>query len=401
VSTFDVERWPSKPLGSLATFTNGRSFRPDEWSDSGLPIIRIQNLTDPDNDVHFFSGDVDPKHRIADGDLLVSWSASLDAYWWDRGPAALNQHIFKVKECADRVDRRFLYYALRAVMESIRGQIHGSTMQHITKPKFESVEVRVPSGRDVQEAVSEMLCAKLAEADKIRGRLRLQLDAARALLGATIDATVARYANSLETLGDVWVSPPKSGWSPVCDDDPRGTPVLTLTSVTGFFFRADAVKFTSEPVSRDANYWAADGDLFITRSNTPELVGHAAIAAGITRPTVFPDLLLRLEVDRGRVMPEFAHLWLMSGTARRYIRFEAVGSSGTMKKVNRKILERLPFPTNVALKEQEEVVAQLSRHMDAVRKISVAVDSATVAADALPAAILRETFDPNLEEVTD
>ncbi|WP_278963080.1 restriction endonuclease subunit S [Alistipes senegalensis] len=32
-------------LGSLATFINGSAFKPQEWSSTGIPIIRIQNLT--------------------------------------------------------------------------------------------------------------------------------------------------------------------------------------------------------------------------------------------------------------------------------------------------------------------------------------------------------------------
>ena len=35
------------PLGDIAEFVNGVAFKPEDWHDTGLPIIRIQNLTDP------------------------------------------------------------------------------------------------------------------------------------------------------------------------------------------------------------------------------------------------------------------------------------------------------------------------------------------------------------------
>ena len=34
-------------LGDIAQFINGAAFKPEDWGDIGLPIIRIQNLTDP------------------------------------------------------------------------------------------------------------------------------------------------------------------------------------------------------------------------------------------------------------------------------------------------------------------------------------------------------------------
>jgi hypothetical protein len=54
--------------------------------------------------------------------------------------------------------------------------------------------------------------------------------------------------------------------------------VLTIGSVTGFEFRARAVKLTSEPVNPDAEHWATNGSLYMSPSNTAELVGHVAIA---------------------------------------------------------------------------------------------------------------------------
>jgi type I restriction enzyme S subunit len=393
--------WRPRRLGTLAHFINGRAFKPEEWAAEGLPIIRIQNLTDAEGESNYFAGDLDAKHRVDDGDLLVSWSASLDAFLWDRGPAALNQHIFKVQEDRDVVNRRFLYLALKAVMETIRGQIHGSTMKHITKPKFEAVEVQVPDDLGEQLRVVELLEERLRAAAAVVQRARDQAAASESLVSAAIDAALIAEADDLGTLADVLTSPPAAGWSPVCDAESGGVPVLTLSSVTGFVFRPQAVKFTTEPTSPNAKYWAQNGDLFITRSNTADLVGHAAIAEGLERPTVFPDLLLRLELDDQRVVPEFAHLWLMSATARAYIRAEAVGSSGTMKKVNQKILRKLPFPAGVTPDRQRAVVAELQPQVASARRAAAAAESAVAAADALPAAILREVFNPAVgEEIT-
>src|SRR5438034_739814 len=94
--------WPIPPgwewatLADVAEYINGRAFKPSEWEQTGRPIIRIQNLTGSTDDVHYFPGPVDEKHLIRPGDILVSWSATLDAFVWDGPEAVLNQHIFKV-----------------------------------------------------------------------------------------------------------------------------------------------------------------------------------------------------------------------------------------------------------------------------------------------------------------
>ena len=84
-------------LKEVADFINGRAFKPEEWGDQGLPIIRIQNLTGSSRVLNYYSGVVDEKYLVKRGDILISWSASLGVYIWEGDDAILNQHIFKVE----------------------------------------------------------------------------------------------------------------------------------------------------------------------------------------------------------------------------------------------------------------------------------------------------------------
>src|SRR5690606_20064129 len=129
--------WKEHKLGDLGRYINGRAFKPAEWGSKGLPIIRIQNLTDPDKPYNYFDGHVSEKHLVRDGDLLISWSATLGSFIWDRGDAALNQHIFKVKVNERLVEKEFLHYLILHILDELASQTHGSTMKHITKRKFD------------------------------------------------------------------------------------------------------------------------------------------------------------------------------------------------------------------------------------------------------------------------
>ena len=84
------EGWRRVQLGDVARFVNGRAFRPEDWGTSGLPIVRIQNLTSPLAPYNFFDGEVAKDNLINDGDIVISWSASLETRTWQRGLAALN-----------------------------------------------------------------------------------------------------------------------------------------------------------------------------------------------------------------------------------------------------------------------------------------------------------------------
>ena len=59
-----------KTLGSIATYINGRAFKPDEWEKEGLPIIRIQNLTDSNSSYNYSRQHFDEKFLVKNGDLL-------------------------------------------------------------------------------------------------------------------------------------------------------------------------------------------------------------------------------------------------------------------------------------------------------------------------------------------
>lgn len=163
---------PQKELGELATFVNGSAFKPEEWSQEGLPIVRIQNLTQGDAPYNYYSGDTSKKVCLNTGDILVSWSATLGVFTWSKGPALLNQHIFKVVFDKLDIEQSFFIYTVKLALEKMADKAHGSTMRHVVKKDFDSTKVSFPSMREQQRFVS------IAEqADKSKFELRKSIDA--------------------------------------------------------------------------------------------------------------------------------------------------------------------------------------------------------------------------------
>ncbi len=160
------EGWEYKRLGEVATFVNGYAFKPNQWKESGYPIVRIQNLNNPNAPYNYFDGEVPDNVRIQNGDLLISWSASLGVYIWDSGKALLNQHIFKVVFDKMDIDKFFLKYAVTSKLETMAGQVHGATMKHIVKKDFDNTLIPCPP-KSTQQLI-------VAELDKINELIRLK-----------------------------------------------------------------------------------------------------------------------------------------------------------------------------------------------------------------------------------
>ena len=145
-----------KRLGDMASYVNGYAFKPEQRGKVGLPIIRIQDLTGNIYDLGFYDGDYPKKVEINDGDVLISWSASLGVYEWSRGKALLNQHIFKVVFDKLTVDKKFFMYAVQYKLEEMESKTHGATMKHITKKDFDNTVIPFPTIVE-QERISNTL----------------------------------------------------------------------------------------------------------------------------------------------------------------------------------------------------------------------------------------------------
>lgn len=143
------EAWEVKPVEELCILSNGNGFRPPEWSETGLPIIRIQNLNGSKN-FNYFNGAPLEKWLIHPGDLLFAWAGvrgvSFGPTIWGGPLSVLNQHIFKVS-CRERVDKLWLFHMMRLITSRIEAKAHGfkDSLLHVHKKEITGQLVPVPS----------------------------------------------------------------------------------------------------------------------------------------------------------------------------------------------------------------------------------------------------------------
>jgi type I restriction enzyme S subunit len=78
-----------------------------------------------------------------------------------------------------------------------------------------------------------------------------------------------------------------------------------------------------------------DGDMLMTRINTPERVGHVCIAKEVPENLFRPDLVWRLRVNQGIVRPEFFEHLLSSPRYRQEVAAAASGTSRSMQQISK------------------------------------------------------------------
>lgn len=149
------EHWDRRPLSDLGQYINGFAFKPDHWKEDGLKIVRIEQLNKPEGEYDYCQIQIPHDNLIDDGDLVFSWSATLKAVIWRHGPAALNQHLFKVVP-KPGVDKYFLHQVLDHNMDALAAGSHGSTMKHIKRGELDTYTVGVPK-HHVQEDIADVL----------------------------------------------------------------------------------------------------------------------------------------------------------------------------------------------------------------------------------------------------
>lgn len=391
--------WKSRKLGDLAEYINGRAFKPEDWADTGLPIIRIQNLNDPTKPFNFYPGTFAEKHKIDSGDVLLSWSGtpgtSFGCFIWERGEALLNQHIFKVKVKDELVLREYFVHATNSRLDEMIGLAHGAAgLRHITKAKLETIEVPFPSIEEQRRIVVRIkeCMERVGEIEELKNSSRIQQ---QYLSASLIEVELHPDLTGVEgwttrTVGEL-VTTCRNGRSIAQDTGGRADgAVLTLTAVRGIDLGTEFQKPITLP-NEIAEQFAIDaGDVFVSRANTIELVGLSAVAMDApTERLIYPDLLIKLKVNPSLILPRYLAYALRSASSRKQIKARALGSSQTMVKISGERLRNVSIPVP-SLTEQARIVSRLDAAHDLMRQL--ATESLPGEIEVLRGAILRKAF---------
>jgi type I restriction enzyme S subunit len=140
------EGWAVESLEKIGRFLNGLALQKYPPADGrSLPVIKIAQLRAGTTDsADHASADLQADYVVQDGDILFSWSGSLECRMWSGGPGALNQHLFKVT--SEQYPRWLCYLGIHQHLDDFRHIAAGkaTTMGHIQRRHLSDAKIPVP-----------------------------------------------------------------------------------------------------------------------------------------------------------------------------------------------------------------------------------------------------------------
>ena len=136
---------------------------------------------------------------------------------------------------------------------------------------------------------------------------------------------------------------PRNGFSPKPARSATDIRSITLSAVTQGRFDQSKFKYIDEEIDADSHLWLAENDLLIQRANSLEHVGSSTVVQGLSGRYIYPDLIMKMQLLEG-FDPQYILYCLQSPSLRTHFRRNATGTSGSMPKINQKVVKSALIP---------------------------------------------------------
>lgn len=189
-SLYYVDSTPEGTRYSLydtASWKNGLAFKNIDFSETGLPVIKIAELN---NGISSSTAYTDKTYSqdvfLTKGDYVFSWSGnpetSIDIYKYNLSDGWLNQHIFKVTPKTEIIDKGFFFYLmkfLKPYFKKIATNKQTTGLGHVTISDLQRMSVTLPP-LPIQQKIAVILSSlddKIELNNKINTNLEQQAQA--------------------------------------------------------------------------------------------------------------------------------------------------------------------------------------------------------------------------------
>lgn len=188
-----------------------------------------------------------------------------------------------------------------------------------------------------------------------------------------LDPSVSLKPSGIPWLGDIpqhWevvrlkhcISPVAQGWSPQCDAQPAEKDewgVLKVGCVNKEVFSPDQNKKLPPVLQPDQDLEVRDGDILVSRANTRELLGLAALVENPPAKRILSDKLFRFRARNDSFSSKFIVYTLRSKPSREQIESSTNGASSSMQNIGQDVLKNL-WVSMPSIAEQQRIVESVA-----------------------------------------
>jgi len=362
--------WKVKTVGDIGSYINGFPFKPTQWGSEGLPIIRIQNLNDRNKPFNYYDGEVPERYRIRDGDILISWSASLGTYRWNRGDAWLNQHIFKATPNQKELSNEFFYWVMVHGIDRIAGNARGSTMKHVTGKEFGNSQIAIPPLPE-QKKIAHILSTVQRAIEAQERIIQTTTELKKALMHKLFTAGLRHEPQKQTEIGTVpesWevveletkANSFQYGTSVKCGYDVDGKAVLRIPNIVGGHVDPADLKFGKPKKNELGKLALKHGDLLFVRTNgVKENAGRCSKFNGELAECYFASYLIRVRLDPAILNPDFLNEYSKTEVGISFLSGKAIRTADGKFNINSGTLKKMLVPVP-SIEEQLEIARTLA-----------------------------------------
>ena len=383
------EGWEVSKLKYLGRYVNGYPFKPDDWGDKGKPIIRIQDLTGSNDSPNYYDGDIDAKYHIKNGDILVSWAATLDAFIWNKGDGLLNQHIFKAIPQEEKITSYFFFWMIKEAMQNMNNDNkHGIFMQHVTLDVFNNFSVPLPPLSE-QRRIATYLFQKISEADIMLDDTLSSITGYKKLKQAVITQAVTkgvRGEREMKDSGVEWIGKIPVEWRKTqlrhCATIKSGItlgksyskdtvlierPYLRVANVQGGYVDLNDLATIQVTPDEDLKYRLHSGDVLMTEGGDRDKLGRGCVWHGEIEPCLHQNHVFAVQTNEAVLLPEFLEYLTASDVGRSYFDVTAIKTTNLACTSSSKVLAfTIPLPP---IEEQIEIVGFIKKRSLELNKL--------------------------------
>jgi Restriction endonuclease S subunits len=316
---------------------------------------------------------------VPPGSLILSTRAPIGSLGLATSHVCTNQGC---KALVPRAEQRarFVAYALSIAGAALNVRGRGTTFLELPGDELGSFPIALPEVSE-QDAViafldreTDRIDALIAEQEKL---LALLVEKRQATISHAVtrglDPNVPMKDSGIAWLGEVpahwsifpikWAtSSIEQGWSPQCESHPVDSPdewgVMKVGCVNGGIFDPAENKKLPAELEPVPAYALKRGDLLVSRANTRDLVGSAAVVPEDHPNLLLCDKLYRMRTDHNICEPRFVAAFLGTPQARSQIELQATGASSSMLNIGQSTILDMPLPLP-PISEQIEILSWL------------------------------------------